>query len=286
MHGGHSGTYCDHGQGTLREILEAAVVYGYHTFGVAEHAPRIEPRYLYPEEIAMGWDMAKIAGDFDRYAAELRALSEEFDDRITVLCGFEAEVVPPDRYAAVTANLRSRYGFDYVVGSVHWVDGVITDYTQAEFDRAAALHGGFEELAVRYYEIVREMTAAIQPEVVGHLDVIRKYARPGDCVDTPAIRAAAESALEAVRDVGSILDVNTAALRKGGSRPYPAPWLVEIAADRFGIPFCFGDDSHAPAHVGFGIPEARAYLLENGVDSIAYLSRKDGAVVRETASLL
>ena len=286
IHGGHSGAYCDHGQGTLREILEAAAEYGYHTFGVAEHAPRFDARYLYPEEIAMGWDVAKITRDFERYAVELRSLSEEFEGRMTVLCGFEAEVVPPDRYPEVMADLRRRHGFDYVVGSVHWVDDVITDYTQEEFDRAVALHGGIEPLAIRYYEIVGEMAAALQPEVVGHLDVIRKFVAPQDKVDTPAIRCAAARALEAIRDIGCILDVNTAALRKGSSVPYPAPWLVQMAAERFGIPFCFGDDSHAPAQVGMGIPESRAYLLENGVASITFLTRQDGAVVRQTASLL
>lgn len=286
IHGGHSGAYCDHGHGTLREIIEAAAEYGYHTFGVAEHAPRFDSRYLYPEEIAMGWDVAKIAQNFERYAAELRSLSKEFEDRMTVLCGFEAEVVPPGRYPEAVADLRRRHGFDYVVGSVHWVDDVSTDYTQEEFDRAVALHGGIEGLAIRYYEIMAEMVATIKPEVIGHLDVIRKFAAPRDKLDTPAIRAAAERALEAIRDVGCILDVNTAALRTGLGAPYPAPWLVHMAADRFGISFCFGDDSHSPAQVGMGIPESREYLLENGVTSITFLTRQDGAVISKTASLL
>src|SRR5438045_1413741 len=33
LHGGHSGEFCDHAEGTLREILTAAVAAGYHTFG-------------------------------------------------------------------------------------------------------------------------------------------------------------------------------------------------------------------------------------------------------------
>jgi len=286
IHGGHSGSYCDHGKGTLREIIEAAVAYGYHTFGVAEHAPRFDARYLYAEEIAMGWDIPKIVNDFDRYASELRILSEEFAESITVLCGFEAEVVPPDYYPELMDDLRRRHGFDYVVGSVHWVDDVSTDYTQEEFDRAVALHGGIEGLAIRYYEIVLEMVAAVKPDVVGHIDVIRKFALSENQVDTPAIRRAAGRTLEAIRDVGCILDVNTAALRKGLGAPYPAPWLVHMAAERFDIPFCFGDDSHSPEQVGKGIPESRDYLLENGVASITFLTRQDGAVVRKTASLL
>ncbi|NIA15149.1 MAG: histidinol-phosphatase HisJ family protein [Nitrospiraceae bacterium] len=285
LHGGHSGAYCDHAAGTLRETIEAAVLRGYHTIGVAEHAPRTESRYLYPEEIEMGWDVAKIAQDFEDYARELGVLSEEFADRIGVLRGFEAEVVPSGSYAQVMHGLRERLGFDYIVGSVHWVDDVIIDYTQAEFDRAAAQHGGLEGLAVRYYAVVAEMVDALRPEVVGHLDLLRKFGGSEGYTDTPAIQRAARDALAVIRDHGCILDLNTIGLRRGQGTPYPAPWLLGMAAHEFGIPFCFGDDSHGPADVGAGVAEARAYLLDHGVRSITYLTRRGGSLARETAPL-
>ena len=42
LHGGHSGEFCEHASATLRELLEAAVEFGFDTFGVSEHAPRVE----------------------------------------------------------------------------------------------------------------------------------------------------------------------------------------------------------------------------------------------------
>jgi hypothetical protein len=45
-------------EGTLRDLLEAAVAFGYHTFGVSEHAPRGAERFLYEEEQKRGWDVA------------------------------------------------------------------------------------------------------------------------------------------------------------------------------------------------------------------------------------
>lgn len=284
LHGGHSSEFCDHASSTLREILEAAVDYGYHTFGVAEHAPRVDPKYLYAEEVAMGWDVDKIMSDFGAYAFALDLLAEEFADRITVLRGFEAEVVPPDRYAEVMLGLRHRFGFDYIVGSVHWVDDIIIDYTKDEFDRAVTAHGGIGPLALRYYEIVAEMVRALEPEVVAHLDLIRKFAGPRDATETPAVRRAAGTALEAIREHGCILEVNTVGLRKGLGAPYPAPWLVRLAAD-MGIGFCFGDDSHCSADVGAGIAEARDCLLQNRVDSITVLTREGDAIGRRLVAL-
>jgi len=269
----------------LREVIEAAVACGYHTFGVTEHAPRIEARYLFAEEIALGWDVAKIVADFEAYSQALPRLAEEFAGRIAILRGFEIEVVPPDRYVTVMAGLRARFGFDYIVGSVHWVDDVIIDYTKAEYDRAVAAHGGVEALAVRYYEAVAEMVAALKPEVVGHLDLLRKFAGEDPAIETPAVRRAAERALGPIREHRGILDCNTVALRKGLAAPYPAPWLVRLAHEEFGIGFCFGDDSHGPDDVGAGIAEARDYLLRHGVSEITYLAREPGGLARKTAPL-
>jgi histidinol-phosphatase (PHP family) len=139
-------------------------------------------------------------------------------------------------------------------------------------------------LAIAYYEAVAEMVEALRPEVVGHLDLIRLNAGPGARLDTPPIRQAAATALEAIRDCGAILDVNTAGYRKGLGMPYPAPWLIE-AAHALEIGFCFGDDSHGIAQVGQGIDQARDYLLENGVDHVTVLTRENGAIVRKRVPL-
>ncbi|HLV82035.1 MAG TPA: hypothetical protein VKT32_17225, partial [Chthonomonadaceae bacterium] len=143
-----------------------------------------------------------------------------------------------------------------------------------------------------YYEQVGEMVESLRPDVVGHLDLVKKNAQAAGfetaaLVTAPA-RAAAERALEAVRAAGAILDLNTAGWRKGLGEPYPAPWLV-ARAQAMGVPFCFGDDSHRPADVGAGLAEARDYLLRLGVSTIAVLTREGdpvtGPVVRRVVPL-
>lgn len=285
LHGGHSSDYCDHGNSTLREMLDAAVEVGYHTFGIAEHAPRVEPRFLYSEEIRRGWDVAKLRCDFDAYAEATCLLVDEYADRLNILRGFEAEVVPADRYVELMLSWREQYHFDYMVGSVHWLGDQITDYSQELFDEVLKTYPSLEALAVRYYERVAEMVRSLRPDVVGHIDVIRKYARVHGPVDTPAVRDAADGALEAIRDAGTIIDVNTGAYRRGFDVPFPAPWLLERATRDFAIGVCFGDDSHSVEQVGAGILEARSYLLQHGVTHLTALSRNQTGVVRSRVSI-
>ena len=266
-------------------IIETAIERGYHTFGVAEHAPRMGAQYLYPEETARGWSVAKLVSDFERYAETVHALAEEFADRITILCGFEAEVVPADAYADIMLDFKKRLGFDYMVGSVHWIDDVIIDYGKDAFAEAVVLFGGLEPLAVRYYETLAKMVRALKPDVVGHIDVIRKHADAHGGLYTSAIRHAATTALQAIREENCILDINSAALRRGMSTPYPAPWLLDIATRTFDIPVCFGDDSHGVDDVAVGIPEARQYLIDHGITTLTALAREDGQIVRKKLAL-
>ena len=285
LHGGHSGEFCDHAHGTLREILEAAVQAGYSTFGVSEHAPRSEAYFLYSEERAKKWNVTKLLADFERYTAAINQLPAEFADRLTVLRGFEAEVVPTASYVSEMKELRSRRlpdgspAFDYMVGSVHFVNEIQIDGQPEHYALAVENCGGLENFAVRYYEIVAEMIRALRPEVVGHLDLVKRNAALAGfdpaALETQRIFLAAQSALSAAREQNCILDLNTAGWRKGLGEPYPSPALVKMALE-IGVPFCFGDDSHRAAEVGAGVDVARDYLLENGVNSITTLTRGTG----------
>ncbi len=282
LHGGHSGEYCEHAVATLRDVLEAAVHAGFSVFGVSEHAPRSEERFLYQSELDKGYTLGRLQAEFDSYTVAVHQLSEEYADRLTVLRGFEAEVVPASGYR--DEMLEHRAKFEYMVGSVHYVDEVQIDGTPEEFEQAREAAGGLEALAVKYYETVAEMVDALRPEVVGHLDLIRRRAPLDADLATPAIERAADQALEAVHAADAILDLNTAGWRKGLGGPYPAPWLVKMA-DAMGLGFCFGDDSHGPADVGAGIEDAREYLLQHGVRRIRRLNREGSRLVKEWVTL-
>jgi histidinol-phosphatase (PHP family) len=282
LHGGHSSDYCDHAQSTLREMIGAAISFGYHSFGISEHAPRGEERFLYPNEIELGWTLEKTLQDFERYCIDLPEIAAEFDAQITVIRGFEAEVVPTDGYVQRMKSYRSRTLpsgeplFDFMVGSVHYVNEIQIDGEPEEWIRAAEFAGGAENLAVAYYETITQMVNALRPDVVGHLDLIKRNVVLANCdpalLLTERVKAAALECLQEIKVQQGILDLNTAGWRKGLGEPYPAPWIIEIA-NSLGVPFCFGDDSHNTGHVGAGVIEAREYLLANGVNSITGVGR-------------
>ena len=283
LHGGHSGQFCDHAEGTLRDVIEAAIAAGFASYGISEHAPRYADHLLYDEERAMGWSVDTLIDLFDRYRDTLFELADEVSDRISILRGFEAEVVPGGEWLERMTALRD-LGFDYVVGSVHHVGERIIDGPVEEFRAAMATTGGLEELVVAYYRAVAEMVTGLGPDVVGHFDLIRKNGRHFGDVDSAAARDAATEALQAVAKAGAILDLNCAGFTKGLPTPYPAPHFVREAAS-LGIPFCLGDDSHGPAQVGRDLERGRDYLLDLGVTSVTILERGANGVRRAVEPL-
>ena len=110
LHGGHSSGYCDHAADPLARLLDAAVAGGMAVFGVTEHCPRVEPERLYEEERALGWTVETLDRLFRQYAAELDRIIPEYAGRLEVLKGFEAEVVPEDRYVSLAREWREELG--------------------------------------------------------------------------------------------------------------------------------------------------------------------------------
>ncbi len=285
LHGGHSSGYCDHAQSTLEEIIEAALAFGYTVFGVTEHAPRVEAQHLFAEEAALGWTVDTLDRLFRDYAVELDRLTARYADRLHILKGFEADVVPVDRYPELMRGYKETFGFDYIVGSVHYVGGIIVDYTPEFFEQAAEASGGLEALGVAYYRTVADMAGRLKPDVVGHFDFIRRGFPDEASAFSPPIHRAALEALEAIRDEKAILDVNTAGFRKGMGSPFPGPVYLRAARD-MGIGVCFGDDSHQVAHVGAGIEDARTCLLECGHEQITVLERGAKGLNRRNVPLV
>jgi histidinol-phosphatase (PHP family) len=284
LHGGHSGDFCAHGTDTLRGMLDAAVAFGYTTFGVTAHSQARDAKFLYKEEVEAGSGVGDMAENFRKYASTCTDLIDEYSSQLEVLLGAEIEVVPESTFAVDAVALKRDHKLDYLVGSVHWVDELPFDTNQDDFDKAVANRGGLEPFLLRYYELVGRMIVEVEPEVVGHLDLPRLFSEGAPELESAAVGVAVARVLENILAAGTIIDLNVGALSKPLALPYPAPWIVGMASE-MGVPFCLGDDSHSIAQVGAGIAEGRDYLLGLGVDSITRLTRKNGDIVKEIVLL-
>jgi histidinol-phosphatase (PHP family) len=281
-HGGHSGQYTRHANGSLEEVVESAIRAGFSTYGLSEHAPRYRAEDLFPDESDLAPE--DLLRSFEEYLRTALALRDRCAHRIELLVGFETEVLPPESWLERTRELRHRHPeFEYVVGSVHHLGNASIDMTPELTARVADELGGRDALDRLYFERVAEMVERLRPEVVGHFDLIRKF--DGAEKDfAPETWRQIERALEATRASGAMLDVNAAPARREMGPVYPLPPLLERARE-MEIPVTLGDDSHGPAEVGVGLDACLRAIAQAGYRSVHYLTRERGELRLESAPL-
>jgi histidinol-phosphatase (PHP family) len=245
---------CGHATGKTAEYVQKARHKGLREIGFTDHIPQ----YFLPEKVRDS-SLAMGEGELGAYVAEVLALGAGCGD-ITVKLGIEADY-SPGHEGALKAILEG-YPFDYVLGSVHYINGWgfdnpvhIDGYAGKDID---ALYGV-------YFELVQRMAASGLFDVVAHPDLVKKFGyRPhGDVVPlykrTVRSIAAADMAVE----------VNTAGLRQPAREIYPAPAFLAICFE-YGVPVVLGSDAHRPDDVG------------RDFEAVAALLRRVG--YRETAS--
>jgi histidinol-phosphatase (PHP family) len=280
-HGGHSGEFCRHAKGQLSAVVQAALQGGFSTYGLSEHVPRYQPQHLYPDEA--GLSPADLLQTFQRYVRTALELRDACADRLELLIGFETEVLPVVGWAEKMRELRRSAPFDYIVGSVHSIGDIWIDLNVETSERAALENGGWAALRHRYFEQLASLVEALRPEVVGHVDLIRRFEAPEFRFDAEALRHA-ERVLEAALAAGSAIEVNAAPVRRGFGPVYPGPQLLARARE-MGVPVTLGDDSHGPDGVGIGLDACLRAIEVAGYTDVHYLTRREGRVVLERAPL-
>jgi histidinol-phosphatase (PHP family) len=212
-----------------------------------------------------------------------RALREQARGRLDLLVGFETERLPPHEWAERMGELRRRCAPDYIVGSVHDIDGLVIDYTPEATRAVAEALGGVESMQLRYFDAVADLVSTLRPEVVGHIDLIRKFDGPAPSFG-PNVWQRIEHALEAVRSVAGVLEVNCATHRRGLGPVYPLVSILERAR-ALGIRVTLGDDSHGPHDVGVGLDASLRAIREAGYSEVHYLAKPGSEVIWQNAAL-
>ncbi|MDJ0621532.1 MAG: histidinol-phosphatase [Desulfocapsaceae bacterium] len=265
VHGGHSGQFCLHAADSLEEIVRAYIDNGFVWVGITEHMPPSIEDIIYPEEKQAGMGPVELYHRFGKYILECRRLQVKYSKQITLLVGLETENYPG--YERQVLALREEFQPDYIVGSIHHLDTIPIDYSEAEYERAAREFGGIDKLYCRYFDEQYSMLQAIRPAVVGHFDLIRIYdAHYTDRLQRPKIMARIKRNLDFIGDCGLILDYNLRALNKGAKEPYVSEPILHLARQR-GIAVVPGDDSHGVKSIGVNIDGAMRRLAELGFDT-------------------
>ncbi|GKZ35172.1 histidinolphosphatase [Aspergillus brasiliensis] len=271
-HHSHSGQFCPgHAKDNLEEIIQLAISKKFHTFCLTEHMPRHEEDF-YPEEIEAGDTESSHVANEAAYFAEATRLRTKYADQIKILIGFEIDWIRPASRQLIEESL-SRHPFEFFMGSVHHTLTVPIDYDRPLYEKARALAGGTDELLFEaYFDEQLDMLKQVRPVVVGHFDLIRLKSDDPDrsFQEYPRVWEKILRNLDYVVGYGGLLEVNSAALRKGMKEPYPNGEICKEFLARGGR-FCLSDDSHGLEQVGLNFHRVVPFMEQVGMSRIHYL---------------
>jgi histidinol-phosphatase (PHP family) len=182
---------------------------------------------------------------------------------LPVKLGLEVDYV--DGRQEWLAELLAPYPWDYLIGSVHWIDGEAVDQRPGLWE-----HRPVEEVWRRYFAALEELSATGAVDVLAHPDLAKIFGRrPGDGV----LAELHERAGEAIAAADVCVEVSTAGLRKPVGELYPDLSLLR-ACRRRGVPVTMASDAHVPELVGQDLDQAVAHARTAGYETISVFERR------------
>jgi histidinol-phosphatase (PHP family) len=245
---------CKHAAGPMEAYIERGIELGLREIGFADHNPL-------PGGRSANVRMAE--AELDYYVNEVLRLREEYFGKIEVKLGLEMDYL--EGLEPYLAEQIEKYPWDYVIGSVHFLD---PDCRVGSWPKD--YRGDARELFARYFGLMRKLARSGLYDIVGHLDVVKRSGHLPD--DAGEIT----ETLEEIARAGLCLEINTSGYRHTDvprQESYPSLPVVEQAL-ALGIPLTVTSDAHAPEQVGLEFPRIERFLRSEGCRSLAGFERR------------
>ena len=252
----HTHTVFSDGKYTVEELVQLAMEKGMPAIGISDHSFTVfDQRYCMKD------------GRIPEYLAEISRVKELYRDRIEVCAGLEY-----DGYS----ELESRDGFDYLIGSCHYIrarDGSYHSVDHAYEEHWGAINGHFDgdviAYARTYFETYEARTRAHRPDILGHYDLVTKFGAIGP--EDAAYRKMSVEALEACLQITPVVELNTKPIVRGWkNETFPGPFLLKEIL-KFGGKVILSSDFHGPEQLAGWFDEGTELLKELGFRSMVVM---------------
>ncbi|RLV92938.1 Histidinol-phosphatase [Spathaspora sp. JA1] len=281
-HHSHSGSYISHATDTLESMVAKYDLMGFELVCLTEHMPRLDSRFLYPEETDRNYTIDDLVLDFNKYIAHGVTLQQRYDMKIVL--GFEVEGIDDPHIEYCQRLLAQHPSVQMMVGSVHFVNQIPIDFNVEMWKEAreSTKEGTTRALFRDYFKLQYRVLESLNPVIVGHFDLIRLLL-PDDDVDVTTGKLTREVDIESdwpevwelivrnikyVKEYGGLFELNSSALRKGWDTPYPKRDIASAIIEHGDARFCLSDDAHSLSQIGIHYDKTWEYVKSLGVSQI------------------
>lgn len=234
-----------------KEMAEGAIAKNLRSICITDHYDMDYPFYEDLGENAFRFEPAE-------YFRTLQELQKEYAEQIRIHIGIEIGLQP--HLASFYRNLTESWPFDFVIGSVHLVEGKDPYYK----DRLGAISD--RELYRRGFETILEnLNSNTDFDVLGHIDYVVRYGKKQEqeyiLSDYMEI---IDAILRKIIHLGKGIEINTAGLKYGLPFCNPHPEILKRYRELGGEILTVGADGHRPEHIAYAFERVTDILQECG----------------------
>lgn len=231
-------TYSFDGKSPLHAYIAAAQKQNLKEIGFSEHVdinPDIKGfKYL----------------DYSTYYKAVTSLKKNAP--ISVKCGLEISYEP--QLEGVLQSYVSDLSCDYIIGSVHEVEGYTMDYTFLE-----------QSDPVLYFKSVKSLIQSETCDIIGHLEYFKRWGGQYTSHDYKKIIL---TVLQKIIDYDLVLEINTSGLRHPAQETYPSLDVIKWYYHMGGTLISLGSDAHYAPHIGYKFPTVMNALQCIGITQL------------------
>lgn len=183
------------------------------------------------------------------YLKDLLNAKEKYRGRLRIKAG--VELGQPYLFPEVTNILLKSIPYDYVLGSVHKINGSL-DVSSFNYRNIK-----IEDICKIYLDAVKQMVKKSNFDCVGHIDLIKRY---GSKFYNSRITLMYQE--ELLREVlklliykGKGIEINTSGLRQGINETMPGLDVLKLYKKLGGEILTIGSDAHFSKDVGEGLKD-------------------------------
>ncbi|WP_461816071.1 histidinol-phosphatase HisJ family protein [Faecalimonas sp.] len=191
----------------------------------------------------------------EKYFSMMKRLREKYSSQIDVRIGVEMGLQP--HLKTFINDFVSKYTFDFVIGSVHLIDGKDPHFKIENFRTDREIYQrGFEQ-------ILECVEKDMDFDVLGHMDYVVRYGKE-KIYFYQEYKEIIDQILYSLISQGKGIELNTAGLKYGLAFAHPHPQILKRYKELGGEIITVGSDAHEPKHIAYQFDRAKELLEECG----------------------
>lgn len=254
-------SFCSHdGRAAINDHCLRAIELGLDEIGFSEH------KDFDPEDPVVNYF------DYDRYKREVEQARRNYGSQLKIRAGVEIDY--QNWFENEIADYLESHEFDFVIGSVHYVDRQMV--MTPEYNLSRTRHQAYTD----YFRAISDSVKTGLFDILGHLEYAnRRGVTAWGPYRTEDYEDEIQEICAALLKYNTALEINTAGLHQNIGLTYPTLETASIYAQMGGKLLSIGSDAHHPDQLAYSYSTPARDAISIGLENVCTWHKRECSMI-------